>query len=79
MKDLYLNDTKLDNESIKALNKTLAGNDTLQILNLGNCGLDDESLSLLKTGLTLNESLKVIFFIELTTPTFLKNIAILNP
>lgn len=59
IKDLYINDICLQNDTVKALSKMLVRNTTLTHLNLGNCGIDDESVLILKTGLVFNSSLKV--------------------
>jgi len=59
VKNLYLNDTLIYDDVAKAINRTLIKNSTLELLNIGNCGLDDESISLMKYGLMYNKSLKV--------------------
>ena len=61
LKNLYLNDTLIQDEVAKAINRTLIKNNTLELLNIGNCGLDDESISLIKYGLMYNKNLKVKF------------------
>jgi len=59
LKNLYLNDTLLLDDSAKALNRMLVRNKTLSLLNIGNCGVDDETISFLKCGLMFNQGLKV--------------------
>lgn len=44
---------------MKALNKMLINNKTLEQLNLGNCSIDDEGISQIKKGLMYNSTLKV--------------------
>jgi hypothetical protein len=63
IRDLYINDICMQNEVIKSLSKCLIKNKTIQHLNLGNCGIDDESLSLMKTGLMFNTGIKVSSFL----------------
>jgi len=59
LKNLYLNDTLILDDSAKALNRMMVKNKTLQLLNIGNCGVDDDTISLLKCGLMFNQGLKV--------------------
>jgi len=59
-----MNDIPLSGEVMKALNKVLIKNTTLELLNLGNCGIDDEGLSHIKNGLSLNSTLKVLVILS---------------
>jgi len=61
LRSLYLNDMILFDDAAKALNKMLVKNKTLELLNSGNCGADDETLAILKPAFMFNQTLKSLF------------------
>lgn len=61
MRSLYLNDMLLFDDAAKCLNKMLVKNKTLDLLNLGNSGADDETLAILKPAFMFNQTLKSFF------------------
>lgn len=60
LKSLYINDIKIDESICKTLNDLLSNNKIIEEINLSNCCFEDKYFSIIKMGLTINNTLKVI-------------------
>lgn len=58
---LTLNDIKMNENGIAAVNSFLIKNQILEDLNLSNCQITDSHIKKLKYGLSFNTTLKVVY------------------